>query len=169
MQRLTLRLTLMIACFCLAAVPGRAGVLELQQALEGSGAAPLLGESEPVRFFLRLVAACGDDEELASLSVSIADTRLTPELSSLDDDDSTEVSLAVSPRQLQGINRRLLCSDTEAAEGSLKLLRGAFSATASARCRHAERGSRLLYASTDVDVSYWCPGAGQPPEDAAGR
>ncbi|WP_405231562.1 hypothetical protein [Lentisalinibacter salinarum] len=169
MRRLTLQLTLMTACLCFAAAPGRAGVLELQQALEGSGAAPLLGDDEPVRFFLRLVAACGEDEELASLSVSIADTRLTPDPGSLDDDGSTEVTLAVSPRQLQGINRRLLCSDTEAAEGSLKLLRGAFSATASARCSHAERGSRLLYASTDVDVSYWCPGADQSPEDAAGR
>jgi len=159
----------MTAWLCLAAVPGRAGVLELQQALEGSGAAPLLGEREPVRFFLRLVAACGDDEELSSLSVSIADTRLAPDPASLDDDGSTEVTLAVSPRQLQGINRRLLCSDSGAAEGSLKLLRGAFSATASARCSHAERGSRLLYASTDVDVSYWCPGADQPPEDADGR
>lgn len=169
MRRLTLRLTLMTACLCLAAAPGRAGVLELQQALEGSGAAPLLGDDEPVRFFLRLVAACSEDEELASLSVSIADTRLTPDPGSLDDDGSTEITLAVPPRQLQGINRRLLCSDTETAEGSLKLLRGAFSATASARCSHAERGSRLLYASTDVDVSYWCPGTDQSPEDAAGR
>lgn len=160
----------MMAALCLATVPGRAGVLELQQALEGSGAAPLLGESEPVRFFLRLVAACGEDEELASLSVSIADTRLAPDPRSLDEDGATEVALAVSPRQLQGINQRLLCSDTEGAEGSLKLLRGAFSATASARCSHAERGSRLLYASTDVDVSYWCPGADQPPpEDTTGR
>ncbi|WP_405221186.1 hypothetical protein [Lentisalinibacter sediminis] len=163
------RLILLMACLCLGAVPGRAGVLELKQALEGSGAAPLLGEREPVRFFLRLVAACGEDEKLASLSVSIADTRLTPDPASLDDEDSMELTLAVSPRQLQGINRRLLCSDTEAAEGSLKLLRGAFSGTASARCSHAERGSRLLYASTDVDVSYWCPGADQPPEDPAGR
>jgi len=169
MPRLILRLTLMTACLWLAALPGRADVLELQQALRGSGAAPLLGESEPVRFFLRLVAVCGANEELASLSVSIADTRLAPDPGSLDDDGGKEVTLAVPPRQLQGVNRRLLCSDTEAAEGSLKLLRGAFSATASARCNHAERGSRLLYASTDVDVSYWCPGADQPPEDAADR
>ncbi len=163
------RFILFTVCLFLAAVPGRAGMLELQQALEGSGAAPLLGKEEPVRFFLRLVATCGDDEKLASLAVSIADTRIAPDPGSLDEEHSTELALAVPPRQLQGINRRLLCSDTEASEGSLKLLRGAFSATAAARCTHPERGSRMLYASTDVDVSYWCPGADQSPAAAAGR
>mgnify|MGYP001110071097 CR=1 FL=1 len=163
------RLFLLTACLCLTAMPAAAGTLVLEQALEGSGAAPLLGEREPVRFLLRVVAACNDDEELVSLSVSIADTRLAADPASLDVNDSTEVTLEVSPRQLQGINERLLCSDTATEEGSLKLLRGAFSAAASARCTHAERGSRLLYASTDVDVSYWCPGADQPPEDTDGR
>jgi hypothetical protein len=164
------RLFLPAAWVCLAAVPAAAGTLQLEQALEGSGAAPLIGEREPVRFVLRVVAACADDETLATLSVAVADTRLAAEPAALDDAGSIEVTLEVSPRQLRGINERLLCSDTAGEEGSLKLLRGAFSATASARCAQAERGSRLLYASTDVDVSYWCPGADQPPEDGdAGR
>lgn len=161
---------MLAAGLCLAAMPARAGMLEVEQAVEGSGAAPLLGEQEPVRFLLRVAAACAEDEELASLSVAIADTRLAADPAGLDEDGSTEVTLEVSPRQLQGINQRLLCSDIESPEGSLKLLRGAFSATASARCRHTERGSRLLYASTDVDVSYWCPGVDQSPEgDDDGR
>lgn len=163
-------LPLLAACACLAAVPARAGTLELEQALEGAGAAPLLGESEPVRFRLRVLAACSADEELVSLSVAVADTRLAADTAALDDEDSAEVVLEVSPRQLQGINERLLCSDSDAGEGSLKLLRGAFSATASARCSHTENGVRLLYASTDLDVSYWCPGGTQSPEaGAAGR
>jgi len=163
-------LSLLTACLCLTATPAAAGTLELEQALEGSAAAPLLGEREPVRFLLRVAAACAGDEELTSLSVSVADTRLTADPGALDDAGSTTVALEVSPRQLRGVNERLLCSDTETAEGSLKLLRGAFSAAASARCTHAERGSRLLYASTDVDVSYWCPGPDQSAEaDADGR
>ena len=164
------RLFLPAAWLCLAALPAAADTLELEQTLDDSGAAPLLGEREPVRFVLRLVAACADDETLATLSVAIADTRLSADPAALDDGDSTELTLEVSPRQLRGINERLLCSDTGAGEGSLKTLRGAFSATASARCTHAERGSRLLYASTDVDVSYRCPRAAQSPEAGdAGR
>jgi len=158
------RLFLPAAWLYLAAAPAAAATLGLEQAFEGPGAAPLLGEREPVRFVLRLVAACADDETLATLSVAIADTRLAAEPAALGDADSTEVTLEVPPRQLRGINERLLCSDIGAAEGSLKLLRGAFSAMASARCTHAERGSRLLYASADVDVSYWCPGGAQSPE-----
>ena len=159
-------LSLLALCLCLAVVPARAGTIELEQALEGAGAAPLLGASEPVRFLLRVVAACSADEELVSLSVAVADTRLAADPAALDGDDSAEVVLEVPPRQLQGINERLLCSDSDAEEGSLKLLRGAFSATASARCSHAERGSRLLYASSEVDVSYWCPAGTQPPAEA---
>lgn len=160
-------LPLLAAGLCLAAAPSRAGTLELEQVLEGDGAAPLLGEREPVRFRLRVLAACSADEELVSLSVAVADTRLAADPAVLDDDDGAELVLEVSPRQLQGINERLLCSDSDGGEGSLKLLRGAFSATASARCSHAERGPRLLYASTDVDVSYWCPGETQPSESGA--
>lgn len=152
--------TALLSCLTVlaAAASPVPATLDLRQIDEGSAAAPLLGETEPVRFVLRVAARCPDDEVLGALSVSLADTRLPVAARELDESGRIEVVLEVPATQLRGINERLLCSDNATAEGSLRLLRGAFSANASARCDHPERGSRTLYASTDVDVSYWCRG-----------
>lgn len=156
-----LPVTVVFALLAAAAAPE----LELGQAAEGAAAAPLLADSGPVPFRLEVAARCADGAELRSLSISLADTRLPLAPAELDAEGRTEVVLEVPAAQLKGINRRLLCSDSSAPEGSLKLLRGAFSASAAARCEHPERGSRTLYASTDVDVTYWCEADVQLPED----
>lgn len=133
-----------------------ADILTLRQAREGETAAPLLRDDHPARFLLRLSASCDDGEDLSAITISMADTRMTADPTLLDEAGQTELVLEVPSNQLRGINHRLLCTDETGPEGSLKLLLGAFSATASARCLHPERGSRTLYTSTDVDVSLWC-------------
>ncbi len=151
----------------LLTVPALASAaLELEQAKGGSAAAPLVGGEDTVRFVLQVTATCPADEELTALSVSMADTRRAISPADRDDEGRAEVVLEVPSRQLKGVNRRLLCSDSDRSEGSLELLQGAFSANAAARCTHPERGTRTLYASTDVDVSYWCSGPDQSGEEA---
>ncbi|MEJ2602892.1 MAG: hypothetical protein P8172_06320 [Gammaproteobacteria bacterium] len=146
-----------------------AEILELEQVREGSAAAPLVGGEGAVRFVLRVTATCGAEETLTALSVSVADSRQAVPPAGRDDAGRVDVVLEVPARQLKGVNRRLLCSDSIGTEGSLELLQGAFSANAAARCDDPERGSRTLYASTDVDVSYWCSGEDQSAEDQSGE
>ena len=156
----------LVMLLLLAGSPATADRLVLSQVNEGEAAAPLLRDETVLEFQFELTVDCGPGERVTAVAVAVADTRAVAGSDLLDEDGAARLSLAVPSRQLKGINTRLLCEDEVSPEGSLRLLHGAFSANASARCVHAERGARTLYASADIDVSLWCPGAGPADQSA---
>jgi hypothetical protein len=137
-------------------------------------------------YVFRVEARCHDDWEAASLSLNVADSRVTRSAAELAGAADHELSLEIPARQLAPVAMRDFCVIEQPAEGSAiteeapdagrgtaALTRGqmtidaALSVHASLRCRLGEE-QRIVYVTEPLDVTLHCERP-EPPGVATTR
>jgi hypothetical protein len=121
---------------------------------------PLSDDGRPVRlpaleFALRIEPACAGDAEPRSLSISVADTRLSFPASDLQGKPAVETTLTLPQRQSAPVRIDDFCRVGKDDARSRFLLEGAYTARLSLRC--GPDGSQfIVYATLPLDVDLRC-------------
>ena len=99
-------------------------------------------------------ASCGPDHAVASVSISIADTRMTLSGAEFQDDAFANATIGLPARQISPIAVDGFCPEAQTESSSL-LIHDAVTAQVSLRCASAERES-ITYTSQSLDVTVVC-------------
>lgn len=107
-----------------------------------------------LEFEFAIHASCGPDQAVASVSISVADTRKTLSGAEFEDAAVVNTTIGLPARQISPIVVDDFCPDTQG-ENSNLLIRGAVTAQVSLRCASAD-GDSITYASQSLDVTLVC-------------
>ena len=108
-----------------------------------------------LEFLLRIDAECDAEAEIASISISIADTQKALTTTDLDDTTPIATRISIPARQVPPIAVEDFCP-MEAPDASDELVvRDALTAHVSLRCT-SEAGESITYASRALDVTLHC-------------
>lgn len=107
-----------------------------------------------LEFEFGIDASCGPDHAVASVSISIADTRKTLSDGEFQDNTVTNATIRLPARQIAPIAVDGFCPEAQSESSSL-LIQDAVTAQVSLRCAGAE-GESITYASRSLDVTVVC-------------
>ena len=99
-------------------------------------------------------ASCGPDQAVASVSISIADTRKTLGAEAFRDNAVVNATVALPARQIAPVAVDGFCPASQTESSSL-LIQGAVTAHLSLRCASAD-GDSIAYTSQSLDVTVVC-------------
>ena len=108
-----------------------------------------------LEFTLRIDAQCDAKAEIASISISIADTQKA--LTTIDRDDTAPIAtrITIPARQVSPIAVQDFCPMQAPDAGQELIVRDALTAHVSLRCT-SEAGESITYASRALDVALHC-------------
>jgi len=119
-----------------------------------------------LEFLLRIDAKCDANAEIASISISIADTQKALTTADLGEAEPIATRISIPARQVSPIAVENFCSLESPAAGDKLMLRDALTAHVSLRCT-SEAAESITYASRALDVMLHCDAAadiqGEPP------
>lgn len=107
-----------------------------------------------LEFQFGIDASCGTDQAVASVSISIADTRKTLSAEAFRDNAVVNATVTLPARQIAPIAVDGFCPESQTESSSL-LIQGAVTAHLSLRCASAD-GDSISYASESLDVTVVC-------------
>jgi hypothetical protein len=111
-----------------------------------------------LEFLLRIDAECGANAEIASISISIADTQKALTTTDLSEAAPIATRITIPARQISPIAVQNFCPMESAAAGDELVVRDALTAQVSLRCT-SEAGESITYASRALDVMLHCDAA----------
>ena len=117
-----------------------------------------------LEFLLRIDAECDAEAEIASISISIADTQKALTTTDLEDTAPIATRITIPARQVSPIAVEDFCPMDSPAAGDELVVRDALTAHVSLRCT-SEAGESITYASRALDVMLHC----EPAADAQGE
>jgi hypothetical protein len=119
-----------------------------------------------LEFLLRIDAKCDANAEIASISISIADTQKTLTAADLGEAEPIATHILIPARQVSPIAVENFCLQESPAADDKLVVRDALTAHVSLRCT-SEAGESITYASHALDVMLHCDTAadiqGEPP------
>ena len=124
---------------------------------------PLTGGRKLIRppaleFLLRIDAECDANAEIASISISIADTQKALTTTDLSEAAPIATRITIPARQVSPIAVEDFCPMEPPADGDELIVRDALTAHVSLRCT-SEAGESITYASRALDVILYCNAA----------
>jgi hypothetical protein len=111
-----------------------------------------------LEFLLRIDAECDANAEIASISISIADTQKALTSPDLSEAAPIATRITIPARQLSPIAVQDFCPMESPAAGDELVIRDALTAHVSLRCT-GEAGETITYASRALDVMLHCDAA----------
>lgn len=108
-----------------------------------------------LEFLLRIDAQCDANAEIASISISIADTQKALSATDLSEAVPIATRITIPARQVSPIAVENFCPMESPAAGGKLVVRDALTAHVSLRCR-SETGESITYASRALDVMLHC-------------
>jgi len=111
-----------------------------------------------LEFLLRVDAQCDANAEIASISISIADTQKALTATDLSEAAPIATRITIPARQVSPIAVDNFCPLESPAAGGELVVRDALTAHVSLRCR-SETGESITYASRALDVVLHCDAA----------
>lgn len=106
-------------------------------------------------FLLRIDAECDAQAEIASISISVADTQMALTTTDLDDKAPIATRISIPARQVSPIAVEGFCSMPVPTAGDELVVRDALTAHVSLRCT-SEAGESITYASRALDLALHC-------------
>jgi hypothetical protein len=123
-----------------------------------------------LEFPLRIDAICDANAEIASISISIADTQKTLTTADLGEAEPIVTRISIPARQVSPIAVENFCSLESSAAGDKLIVKDALTAHVSLRCT-SEAAESITYVSRALDVMLHCDAAadiqGEPPSSIA--
>lgn len=111
-----------------------------------------------LEFLLRIDAQCDANAEIASISISIADTQKALTTSDLSAAAPIATRITIPARQVSPIAVKGFCPMESPSAGDKLVVRDALTAHVSLRCT-SETGDSITYASRALDVMLHCDAA----------
>ena len=111
-----------------------------------------------LEFLLRIDAECGANAEIASISISIADTQRSLTSTDLSEAAPIATRITIPARQVSPIAVEDFCPIESPAADDELVVRDALTAHVSLRCT-SEAGESITYASRALDVLLHCEAA----------